>query len=127
MKLLLRWIILSAALFATAYLIPGIRIEEPNAAIAVAVTAIVLGFVNAFIRPILSIFSCGLIILTLGLFSLVINAVTLLVASYISVNWLGIGFYVDGFWPALWGSIIISIISMILSGILIDDRERRRD
>lgn len=127
MKLLLRWIILSAALFATAYLIPGIRIEEPNAIVAVIVTAVVLGFVNAFIRPILSFFSCGLIILTLGLFSLVINAATLLLASYISVNWLGIKFYVDGFWPALWGSIILSIVTMILSSILIDDRDRRTD
>lgn len=126
MKLLLRWFILAAALFGTAFFIPGIRIEGNNAIVVVAVTAIVLGLVNAFIRPILSILSCGLIIITLGLFSLVINAATLLLASYISVNWLGIGFYVDGFWPALWGSIIISIISMILSSILIDDRERRK-
>ena len=125
MKLILRWIIMAVALFATAYLLPGIRIEGPNAVVVVAVMAVILGFVNAFIRPILSLLSCGLIILTLGLFSLVINAVSLLLASYISVNWLGIGFYVDGFWPALWGSIVVSLIAMVLSGLLIDDRERR--
>lgn len=123
MKLLLRWIILAAALFATAFFIPGIRIEGNNAIVVVAVTAIVLGFVNAFIRPILAFFSCGLLILTLGLFSLVINAATLMLSSYISVNWLGIGFHVDGFWPAFWGAIILSIISMILSSILIDKRD----
>lgn len=123
MKLLLRWIILAAALFGTAFFIPGIRIEGNNAIVVVAVTAIVLGFVNAFIRPILAFFSCGLLILTLGLFSLVINAATLMLSSYISVNWLGIGFHVDGFWPAFWGAIILSIISMILSSILIDKRD----
>jgi putative membrane protein len=120
MKLLLRWVILAAALFGTVFFIPGIRIEGTNAIITVAVTAIVLGFVNAFIRPILKILSCGLIIITLGFFSLVINAGTLMLASSIA-NSLGIGFHVDGFWPAFWGSIVLSILSMILSSILIDD------
>lgn len=125
MKLLLRWIIMAAALFATAYLLPGIRVEGPDAVFAVAVMALVLGFVNAFIRPLLQFFSCGLILLTLGLFTLVINAATLWLSSYICVNYLGIPFYVEGFWPAFWGSIITSIIAMILSSIFIDEKRQK--
>ncbi len=124
MKLFLRWVIMAIALFATAHLLPGIRVEGSDAVMAVAVMALVLGLVNAIIRPILTIFSCGLILLTLGLFTLVINAVTLWLSSYICVNWLGIGFYVDGFWPAFWGALIVSVISMILSGILIDNKPK---
>lgn len=126
MKLLLRWVIIALALFAAANLMPGIRVEGPDAVMAVAVMALVLGLVNAIIRPILQFFSCGLILLTLGLFSLVINAFTLWFSSYICVNFLGIPFYVDGFWPAFWGGIVVSIISMILSGILIDKKSRSR-
>jgi putative membrane protein len=83
--------------------------------------AAVLGFVNAIIRPILAFFSCGCIVLTMGLFMLVINAATLSLASWISNELFNVGFYIDGFWPALFGSIVISVVSFFLSIFLIDE------
>jgi putative membrane protein len=94
-----------------------------NAWIAFSVMAILLGLVNAVIRPILKFFSCGFIIFTLGLFSLVINAVTFWLASEIAQNWFDIGFYVDNFWSALLGSLVVSIVSVVLSQILIDEKD----
>ena len=120
MKLLIRWIIIAASLVVAVWLIPGIRIEDTSAWLAVGVMAVVLGLVNAVIRPILAFLSCGCIIATMGLFMFVINALTLWLASWISVNWLNIGFIVDGFWPALFGGIIVSVVSFVLSLFLVD-------
>jgi putative membrane protein len=117
MKLIVHWLVVAAALVAAAYLVPGIRVEG-NGTIAVLVMAAVLGVANVIIRPILAFLSCGFIILTMGLFMLVVNALTLWLASSIAVNWFNAGFYVDGFWPALWGSIIVSIVSFLISVVL---------
>jgi len=121
LKLFIRWIIIAIALIVAPLLIPGITISDTNGWIAVGVMAAILGFVNAVIRPILAFFSCGCIVLTMGLFMLVINAATLSLSSWIATNVFGIGFYVDGFWPALFGSIVISIVSFFLSLFLIDE------
>jgi putative membrane protein len=121
LKLFIRWIIIAVALVIATMLIPGITISDTNGWIAVGVMAAILGFVNAVIRPILAFFSCGCIVLTMGLFMLVINAATLSLSSWIATNVFGIGFYVDGFWPALFGSIVISIVSFFLSLFLIDE------
>ena len=112
--LLIRWIIVAIALIVTVYVVPGIEVSG-NGLIAVLGMAIILGFINAILRPILAILSCGFILLTLGLFMLVINAFTLWLSSQIAVNWFGLGFYVRGFWPAFWGALLISIVSFILS------------
>jgi putative membrane protein len=117
MKLVLHWLVVAVALVAAAYLVPGIRVEG-DGVVAVLVMAATLGIVNVVIRPILTFLSCGFILLTLGLFMLVINALTLWLSSSIAVNWFNVGFYVDGFWPALLGSIIVSIVSFLLSMIL---------
>jgi putative membrane protein len=121
-RLLLRFLITAIALGVTVWLLPGIHIEGPNSVLAVVVTAVILGVVNAFVRPILTLLSCGLVVITLGLFLLVINALMLALASWIAVNWFGIGFYIDNFWWALLGSIVISIVSFILSMVLPDER-----
>jgi putative membrane protein len=126
MRLLIRWLITAVALLLTARLLPGMRIEGSSAWVAVAAMAAILGLVNAIVRPILRFLSCGLIVLTLGLFLLVINAATLGLASWIAVNWFGVGFYIDGFWPAFWGSILISIIAFLLSLFLDDATTRTR-
>jgi putative membrane protein len=121
LKLFIRWIIIAVSLVVAAWLIPGITVSDTNGWIAVGVMAAVLGFVNAIIRPILAFFSCGCIVLTMGLFMLIINAAMLSLASWISTNIFNVGFYVDGFWPALFGSIVISIVSFFLSMFLIDE------
>lgn len=119
MKLIIRWLITAVSLFVAAAIVPGIQIDG-NAYVALAVTAFILGFLNAVVRPILAFLSCGFIIITLGLFLFVINAITLMLASTIA-QMFGIGFYVDGFLPALLGSIIISVVSLLLSIFLKDE------
>ncbi|MGB3479377.1 MAG: phage holin family protein [bacterium] len=117
MKLLLRWVIIAFSLFVAAWLVPGIRVEG-NAWLIYAVMAVILGLVNAVVRPLLKLLTCSLIILTLGLFVLVINGLTLWLASSIAVNWFHVGFYVDGFWSAFLGALIVSIVSIILSAFI---------
>ncbi|MEA1978306.1 MAG: phage holin family protein [Chloroflexota bacterium] len=121
MKLVIRWVITAVALVAAVWLIPGIRIESQNAWIAVGLMAVILGFVNAIIRPVLMFLSCGCIVLTMGLFMIVVNGLALWLASWISVNLFNIGFYVDGLWPAILGSLVVSIVSFLLSLLLPDN------
>ena len=118
MRLLLRWLISAAAVAAAAYLLPGIRLEGGFADLLVV--ALVLGLVNALVRPVLRMLACGLIVLTLGLFLLVINAALLLLAAWLARS-AGIGFYVDGLETALLGSVVISLVSFVLS-VLLPDR-----
>jgi putative membrane protein len=123
MKLLIRWVIAGLALFAAAWLVPGIHIEG-TAWIIFAAMAVILGLVNAIVRPLLKLLTCPLILLTLGLFVLVINGVTLWLASAIAVNWFHVGFYVDGFWPAFLGALIVSIVTVILSVLVKEDDDK---
>ena len=122
MKLIFRWLIIAVSLYIAVLIVPGIRVEG-DAWIAFTVMALILGLVNAIIRPILKFLSCGLIFLTLGLFVFVLNAATFLLASEIAQNWFNIGFFVDNFWAALLGSLIVSVVSVILSHILIDEED----
>ena len=122
MKLLIRWVVSTLALFAAAYLIPGIRVEDPNAWMVYAMMALILGLVNAVIRPLLKLLSCPLIILTLGIFVLVINGASFLLAARIAEA-LGVGFYVDGFLSALLGALIVSVISVFFNIFLKDRNE----
>lgn len=121
MHLLLRWAITALALFVAAWLVPGIRVEREGWTVF-AVMAAILGLVNAFVRPLLKLLSCPLIILTLGLFILVVNGITLWLASAIAVNWFHVGFHVDSFGAAFLGALIVSIVSVILTAILRDER-----
>jgi putative membrane protein len=110
MNLLIRLIVNAVALYLVAYLVPGVVVSSPMGAL---VAALVLGIVNAILRPILIILSLPLEILTLGLFTFVINA-----ALFWFVGHLGIGLLVTGFIPALIGSIILGIVSFVLSAAL---------
>jgi putative membrane protein len=123
MKLILRWLITAVSLYVAVLIVPGISVEG-NAWVAFTIMALVLGFVNAIIRPLLKLMSCGVIVLTLGLFVFVINAATFMLASNIAQNWLNVGFYVESFGAALLGSIVVSVVSVVLSSILIDDKEK---
>ena len=83
-KLLISWIINAVALAAAAYLVPGITIVGEPAWVTVVVTALIFGLVNALIRPLLKFLTCSLIILTLGLFTLVINGLMLWLSSWMA-------------------------------------------
>jgi putative membrane protein len=120
LKLAIRWVVVALALIVAVLIVPGIKVEG-NAWVAVAVTAAILGFVNAFVRPILAFLACGCIVATLGLFILVINAFTLWLSSWFAQNIFNVGFVVDGFWAAFWGALIISIVSFILSMFVYDE------
>jgi putative membrane protein len=117
MNLFIRWIIASLSLFVAALLVPGIRVEG-DAWIVYAVMAVILGLINAIVRPILKLLSLPIIILTFGLFLLVINGITLWLASMIAVKWFHVGFHIDGFWSAFLGALVVSIVSVILSALL---------
>ena len=120
MKLILRWLIIAAALYVAVWIVPGMNVEG-DAWVVYSAMAIILSLVNALIRPILKFLSCGFILLTLGLFVFIINAATFMLSAQIAQSWFGVGFFVDGFGAALFGSIIVSIVSVVLSWIMIDD------
>ena len=121
MRLLIRCIISTLALFAAAYLIPGIRVEDANAWMVYGLMALILGLVNAVIRPFLKLLSCPLILLTLGVFVVIINGASFLIAARIAQA-LGVGFYVDGFWSAVLGALVVSIITVFFTIFLKDTR-----
>ncbi len=125
-RLIVSWLITAVALVAAAYVVPGITVTGNDGLIVVLVMAVILGLVNVMVKPILSFLSCGLIVLTLGLFLVVINALSLWLSSWIAQNVFNIGFVVDGFWPALLGSIVVSIVSFILSSVLLKNVGARK-
>jgi len=115
LSLLLRWIINAAALLLVAYLYPGVQVENFFAA---AMAALVLGLINAVVRPILVILTFPVTLLTLGLFLFVINALLFWLAAEIVS-----GFTVSGFFAALVGSILYSLITLFTSWILFGSKK----
>ncbi|MCL4418943.1 phage holin family protein [Patescibacteria group bacterium] len=107
MSILIKWLLSALAILVTAYLLPGIHIASFTTALAVAV---VLGIINTVVKPVLLILTLPITILTLGLFTLVINAAVIILTSYLVP-----GFKVDGFWWALLFSIVLSIVSWFLN------------
>ncbi len=81
----------------------------------IAIVAFIFGLVNAIIRPILKLLTCPLILLTLGLFTLVINALMLWLTAWISTNVFSLSFHVNGFWAAFLGALVVSIVSFVLN------------
>ena len=117
MKLILRVVVNALALGAAAWLVPGIRAGSVTSLLLIA---LVFGVLNALVRPFLKLLSCPLLILTLGLFTLILNAVMLLMTARLGQAF-GIDFRVDGFWTAFLGALVVSVVSVVLSWILIDD------
>lgn len=108
-----RVVINALAIAATAWLLPGITIGG-NKILTIVLVAIVFGLVNATIKPIFSFVTCGLYVITLGLFTFIANAVMLWITQYVATL-VGLQFSIDTFWTALVGAVIISIVSFILS------------
>jgi|SRR5215203_1792780 len=111
---LIRWLITAAALAVAVWLVPGITTDGAG---PLLLAALIFGLVNAIIKPIVALLTCPLVILTLGLFVFVINALMLGLTSWIAEQF-DIGFNVDGFWAALIGAIIVGIVSWILSAFI---------
>lgn len=109
MNLLLRWLVNALALLCLAYFLPGIAVDGFYAAI---IAALVLGLVNAIIKPLIILLTLPINILTLGLFTFVINGLL-----FWFVGTVVKGFYVEGFWPAFFGALIMSIVGWTTSGL----------
>jgi putative membrane protein len=112
MYFLLRLLINAAALWVAIQLVDGI--DYRGSSWSLLAVALVFGVLNASVRPVLQLLSLPILIVTLGLFMFVINALMLRLTGWVS-GLLGLGFYVDGFWPALVGGLIVSIVSLMLS------------
>lgn len=125
MKKFLIWILVNAgALAAATWLLHGISITgttRTDRFWTLLVVALIFGLVNAVVRPVLTFLSFPLIILTLGLALLVINALMLMLTSALA-DQLGVGFHVHGFWTAVGGGIIVMIVSTLLQWALPDER-----
>jgi len=116
-KFITKTLITSVAALAAAFMLKGVSIDSSLTAILVAV---VLGLLNNFIKPILIVLTIPITVLTLGLFLLVINIVI--------VKWVATlvpGFYVANWWAALWFSIIVSIFTALIEGLIDDKKERQ--
>jgi len=118
---IIRLFVNAVALWVAALILPGIHFAggETNTIINVLIVALIFGLVNAIIKPVLALVTCPFYILTLGLFIFVVNALMLMLTSWL----VGPRFVVEGFWTAFFGSIIISIVSTALSIMLKEDRQ----
>lgn len=112
MQFLLRLLINAAALWMAIQLVDGI--DHRGSIWSLLFVALVFGVLNASIRPLLTLLTLPVLILTLGLFIFVINALMLLMTGWVS-GILGLGFHVDGFWDAFFGGLIVTIVSLLLS------------
>lgn len=121
-KFILRWLISSLAVWAALYIVPGIQTSSTSW-ISILVLGLIFVLVNAIVRPLAKFVGCLPIILTFGLFTLVINAFLFWLTGWIGAS-VGFGFTVNGFWPAFWGGLVVSVVSMIMSFILRDELKR---
>jgi len=106
MKIFFQWFVSAVAIGVAAYVVPGVVVTVPGALVA----AVVLGALNLIIRPVLLILTLPITILTLGLFSLVINAALVMLASYVVP-----GFSVAGFWTAFLFALVLSVVNWVFS------------
>lgn len=123
-KLILRWAINAFALWVAITYVPGIQADTADW-LPIIGLALIFGLINALLRPLIVLLTCPLIILTLGLGTLLINTLLFWLAGLVG-NEFGIGFTVDGFWPAFLGALVVSVISTVLTLLLKDDSEGRR-
>jgi len=116
MRFLARLVLNGLAIIIAAWLLPGIHITS---ALSALLAGVILGFVNAIVRPVLFFLTLPLTLLTLGLFIFVLNAICFALTA-----WLVPGFSVDGFFSALVGALLVSVVSWILNGLVVGRSER---
>jgi putative membrane protein len=120
-KFILRWIINAIAIFLAIKFVPGIHL---GSLLSIIWLALIFGLANAFLRPLLKLLTCPLIILTLGLFTLLINTFLFWLTGQIG-HLFGIMLTFDGFWPVFLGALVISVVSIVMSVILKDELRGR--
>ena len=124
MGLLIRLVINAVALWITTLVVPGINVSGSTATrtvLTILAVAAIFGLVNAILKPIIKVVGCVFYILTLGLISFVVNALLFLLVDWLSGK-LDLPLTIDGFWPAFWGAIVMTVVSWLLSLIIPDGR-----
>jgi putative membrane protein len=115
--MLIRFLGTAAAIGIATWLIPGITLtdtEPQNKVLATLAVAVIFGVVNAIVKPLFTFAAAPLVLLTLGLFLMVINGLLLLLTSWVAEQ-LGLGWRVDGWWSAFWGALVVSLVSFLLN------------
>lgn len=127
MKVILKIIVVAAALWVATKLVPGIEVTADTTGRQIGTllaVALIFGIVNAVLKPIIKVVGCAFYVVTLGLFALVVNAGLLWLTGWISDQLprsLHVAFQVDGFWAAFWGAIVIGVVSWVLDLIIPGD------
>lgn len=125
MRLIVRLIINALALWIAIELVPGLTFEGSN--ISLLIIALIFGLVNALVRPIIILLTCPLVVLTLGLFILVVNTIMLSLTIWLSgPEVFDLGLMSSSFGATFLGALIISVVSGVMTGLLKDEREERR-
>jgi putative membrane protein len=119
---LVKWLINTIAIMLAIKWVPGIVYD--GAWWGILIVGLIFGLVNTYIRPFIKLFALPLLIVSLGLFTFVINAMMLMLTSWLSGEF-NLGFHVAGFRAAFWGSLVISLVSLVLS-CLMPSREAKR-
>ena len=122
-RFLIRLTVNAVAIWAAVQLVPGLNYEGSN--VSLLIVAFVFGVVNALVRPLLLLLTCPLIILTLGLFVLVVNTIMLSLTVWLSGIW-DLGLTSTGFWATFLGAIVVSIVSSLINLFIKDDNEDDR-
>jgi putative membrane protein len=128
MGFVLKVVVNALALAVAAWLVDGIRLTsatDESQFVTLLVVGLIFGVVNAFVRPVVLLLSLPFIILTLGLMIFVVNALMLMLTGWLAEQ-LGLAFVVDGFWSAVWGALVISIVSWGLELVVGDATRGRR-
>jgi putative membrane protein len=120
-RLLIRWLINAIALWVAIQVVPGLEYTAESG-VSLLIIALIFGLVNALVRPVLLLLTCPLIILTMGLFLLIVNALMLSLTAWLS-GIFGLGLTLEGFWPTVLGALVISVVSGIINMLVKDERE----
>lgn len=124
-RLLLRWAINAIALWAAIQIVPGLE-HQAESGVSLLIIALIFGLVNALVRPIVILLTCPLILLTMGLFILVINTVMLSLTVWLS-RIFDLGLSSSSFWATFFGAVVISVVSGVINLLVKDRREEKRE
>jgi putative membrane protein len=128
MKILIRFLVIAAALGVAAWLVPGIVLTGHNQVAKVEtllIVAVIFGVINILLKPIIKTVGCAFYVLTLGLFAIVVNGLLLWLTSYIAYDQLHEPFHVTGFVAAIEGALVVAVVSFVAHLVIPDDGDRR--
>lgn len=128
MRTILRLLATAGALAVATWLLSGITLTATTTGqkiLALLIVALIFGVLNAIVKPIFKLVTLPIVLLTLGLFLLVINACIMLLASWVADK-VGLGWHVDDFWTAVFGAVIVSVVSFVLNAFVPDGDQGRR-